>query len=325
MTKFSVGETAISGFALVARRPWAALAWGLVFLLILALPIWLLIAPVLFDIPEIVRLAQQNDVASTVTPPWVTHFVAAILLFFPLLAIGGLLAHAVVSGAVYRAVLEPKAKCFASLRLGKAELWLMLLHVAKSWVMGFAMAAILIGAGLVALIGVLLGGCFVQPWAGIIRAPFLIAAVVGAVGAGAWLGLRLSLAGPMTFAEKQFRLFESWTLTRGHVAPLFAMGALLLMVRYGLPVLIYSGVWLILVLGGVTLAGFVGPISHTSGGLATHSDLYSLLGAAAPILVLVGLVLFLAVGAFEAIFQAPWAVAYRELKRDAKPDHPPVF
>jgi hypothetical protein len=129
----------------------------------------------------------------------------------------------------------------------------------------------------------------------------------------------------MTFAEKQFRLFESWTLTKGHVAPLFAMGALLLMIRYGLPALIYGGVWLILLLGGATLAGFAGPISHGTDGIATSSDLWTLLAAAAPVLVLVSLVLFLAVGAFEAIFQAPWAVAYRELKRDAKPDHPPVF
>jgi hypothetical protein len=39
----------------------------------------------------------------------------------------------------------------------------------------------------------------------------------GLIAAGLliWLALRLSMAAPMTFADNQFRLFESWTLTKG--------------------------------------------------------------------------------------------------------------
>jgi hypothetical protein len=41
--------------------------------------------------------------------------------------------------------------------------------------------------------------------------------------------------------------------------------------------------------------------------------------------VVVALIAMLAVGALQAVFLAPWAVAYRDLSRNAKPEHPPVF
>ena len=40
------------------------------------------------------------------------------------------------------------------------------------------------------------------------------------LGAMAWLGVRLSLAGPMTFAQRRLRLFSAWKLTRRRFWPL---------------------------------------------------------------------------------------------------------
>ena len=42
-----------------------------------------------------------------------------------------------------------------------------------------------------------------------------------------WVSLRLSMAAPMTFAERKLRIFESWELTKGHTLSLLGVGFLI--------------------------------------------------------------------------------------------------
>ena len=56
-----------------------------------------------------------------------------------------------------------------------------------------------------------------------------------------WLGLRLSMAAPMTFVDRQFRLFESWSLTRGSAWRLLGVAVLSLLMVFVLE-LVVAGV-----------------------------------------------------------------------------------
>ncbi len=44
-----------------------------------------------------------------------------------------------------------------------------------------------------------------------------------------WLGLRFCMVAPLIFNDRRFRLFESWTLTRGHVWNLFGVGLVMVL------------------------------------------------------------------------------------------------
>jgi hypothetical protein len=323
MSDFSIGETLVSGFGLVVRRPVAVLMWGVVFLLIMILPLTLFLAPLLGGLPEMLNAATQHrEVSDAVGVSIAGGLLLSLLLLLP----AALVAQAVVTGAVYRSVLEPDKRGFASLRLGGQELWLILLMIARWFVFGFVGLGIVIGACIVIGAGLLVSAWLPQPWAGVVRAPFFLAGILGAVGVAIWVRLRLSLAGPMTFSERQFRLFESWNVTRGHMKGLLGLGALLLVVRQGLPVLLVLPIYLIFIMLMATSAGF---FEATHPGLTgrdvAEADLTALIAVVTPMIVTTLFVVMLAIGALEAVFQAPWAVAYRELAKGKTAEHPPVF
>jgi hypothetical protein len=325
MSGLSIGETLVSGFGLVVRRPLAVLLWGLVFTAITILPLALVFAPLLSGLPALVRAVQQGGQAADVSDAVAMRLAGGVLLALPLLAIAVLVAHATITGAVFRAVLEPAKHDFASLRFGGQELWLILLAAARWVVFGFLGGAIMLGAGLLCALGLLVSAWLPQPWAGVVRAPFFIAAAFGSVATVVWVWLRLSLAGPMTFAERQFRLFESWTLTRGHMKALLGLGGLLLVIRQGLPILLAFLIYGCVLLLATTSIGFVDFGRVGAAPFGGQADARALLAAATPVVLIAILIAMLAIGALQAVFLAPWAVAYRELSRNAKPEHPPVF
>jgi hypothetical protein len=325
MSGFSIGEALVSGFRLVVRRPAAVLLWGLVFTAITLLPLALVFGPLLSGLPALIRAVQQGGGAADVSDAVAMRVAGGVLLAVPLLAIAVLAANAAITGAVYRSVLEPARRGFGSLRFGPQELWLILLVVARGFVFGLLAGVIALGAGLVCALGLLVSAWLSQPWAGVVRAPFFIAAAFGAVAAVVWVWVRLSLAGPMTFAERQFRLFESWTLTRGHVKELLGLCGLLLVIRQGLPIVIALPVYGCVLLFGATSIGFVDFGRVGSAPFGGQVDADALLGAVTPVVVIAVLIVMLAIGALQAVFLAPWAVAYRELSRDVEPEHPAVF
>jgi hypothetical protein len=325
MSGFSIGETLVSGFGLVVRRPLAVLLWGFVFTAITILPLALVFGPLLSGLPALVRAAQQGGQAADVSDAVAMRVAGGVLLAVPLLLIAVLVAHAVISSAVYRSVLEPAGRGVASLGFGGQELWLILLAAARWVVFGALGGVVMLGAALVCALGLLVSAWLPQPWAGVVRAPFFVAAAFGAVATGVWVWLRLSLAGPMTFAERQFRLFESWTLTRGHVKALLGLGGLLLVIRQGLPILLLLPVYGCVLLLAASCVGFVDFGRVGSAPFGGQADVGALLAAVTPAALLAMLIVMVAIGAIQAVFLAPWAVAYRELSRNAKPEHPAVF
>jgi hypothetical protein len=214
-----------------------------------------------------------------------------------------LLLHAVLSAAVFRAVLEENNSGFGYLRLGVQELWLVVVTVAF-WIL-------LVLVMLLAMIPVIAAAAAIGA-AGDHNAPAagagglgMVALCLGILVLMVWLCLRLSMALPMTFARRQFMLFESWALTRGHAWGLFGV-ALALVAIILLAELVIGGV-IFAVVGGTGLA-------HMADfqALARRSPA-ELIAAISPWVLGFGVVLSLAGAAIYAIMLAPWAEIYRQL------------
>jgi hypothetical protein len=301
MKDFSVTDAVGAGFRLIGRKPLAVAAWGFVAFMVAIAPALLLMAAFM---PSLMAAGAADGVMDPGT-------LAAWNAVQPITWITGLVANAVVFSAVYRAVLTPQDDRTFYLRFGKAELWQGLLQFA----LGVGMFVILLV--MVLIFALIFGAAFVGMMAagqsGSAQWP---AIGVGGVLAGLvflvlfwWLALRFSLAGPMTFADKQFRLFESWSLTKGHSARLFGVSLLIVL----MVILLYLATILVVALMfgvlGVGIAGAAG-----AGGL---EHLFDRGGAALAVivpLVIVGVVIGCAIyGMFLAVVIAPWAEVYRQL------------
>jgi hypothetical protein len=215
------------------------------------------------------------------------------LLIVPL----AILFSAVMTGAIYRAVLRPGDGGPSYVRFGGDELQL---------------------AGTMLLLGLLLVGLTFVLALGLTLVGAALGAAGGGGGAGAialllpllllvllvFFGVRLSFALPATFAEGRIRVFDTWRLTKGRFWPLLGMyvlAAILALVIYLLAMMIYLAV-AALVGGGFSAAASVFRPDYTS--FATLMSVPY---------VLFTLVTALVSAVTTAITTAPAMAAYRDI------------
>jgi hypothetical protein len=212
---------------------------------------------------------------------------------------------AVFCAAVFRAVLTPGQSAWAYLRIGSREMWLTLLLLVEQVL---AMIAIFVLVLLVVVLTaiVAVGGGESGHMAAI--ATGCVGALI-AFGVVFWVALRLSMAAPMTFVDNQFRLFESWSLTKGHGWRLLGVAVLIVVFILGLEILV-GGVVVGVALAGGSLAALHGP-----GGLEAFMARppLELLRDLWPWLMVFGTVAALFSAVVQALFYAPWAVIHRAL------------
>ena len=295
MAVIPVGEVAFAGFDVVRRKPLAVLVWGLVmFAFFLAI---LVSVTAMFG--SLWQAVEQADGAEPSLGDVLAMQVQLMMFQFGIW-LASILVRVVLTCAVFRAVLEPQDDRFAYMRLGKAELLVALVLLCLSIIL-----TILIMGGL--LVGV---GVTMAAWA---------ASKALAIGLGmliflallvlfAWVGVRLSIALPMTFAERRFRFFEAWELTRGNVGNLF----LVLLVVIAIVLLIEIAI------GGL-VAAIV--LSMAAGGAFTEASVEAFfqrppqewLGVLGPAVLGLGALFAVILAALQAIATAPWAAAYRAL------------
>lgn len=287
MAGFSATEAAVEGFRLTRDKPGAVALWGLFYVGVIGLVI--LVAALIFGASLSDTLTREPGA----TPEEVTAFFAAtgplLLLIFPVI----LFAAVVLIGAMYRAVLHPGESRFAYLRVGGDEFRLLgvTLLIALIWI-GFVVAAIMV----IGVIGAAADG--------FLRGLLIFLAVVAVICLGVWIGVRLSLAAPMTFAERRIALRGAWRLTEGRFWPL--LGAYFLALVFSLMVGMLGGI-----ISFALLAAFGGGMAALS--QANNPDFSTFTPALA-----IGFVLYLVVQLLTAILQmviqsTPAVSAYRQL------------
>ncbi len=208
---FSASEAAFEGFRIIRREPKAAVVWG-VFLLVVSVASALLLLP-------FTRAATAGfgvTPGARPSPAVAAAIVGQVGRLYLVLIPVWLIVSSVFSAAIYRAVLRPRETGFGRLRLGGDELRLVGLYL----LMGVFFMALGI---VVTLVGTMIGigvSMALKSSAGgvgiVVGMVYLLMLIIFL-----WVGVRLSFAAPMTFAESRIRLFPSWRATKGRFWPLF--------------------------------------------------------------------------------------------------------
>ena len=304
MAQIAVAAAIGAGFGLIRRRPLAVLAWGGVAAIMHALAV-VLIGPMYLGLISAVFHAAQSRSG----PPDFSAFApqaAQLQGLIQLLNLANLLVGATIYCAVFRAVLHPERSTFAYLRLGAPELFAAALIFGLGVAVVVALVIVMIPVAF--LIGITVAATHAGAAALVLLPIIMLAAFVGA----AVIALRFAFVGPMIVDDGKFHLMESWELTRGRVGSLFLVGLGL----FGLALLLETVLLAILVgVGAAALAAVAGGLQNVPALLQRPPQ--ELLADAAPFLGLYVLLVIPVSGCFFAIFGAPWARAYRDLKPDA--------
>jgi hypothetical protein len=215
MTRFSIPETAFSGYRLLASRPGAALVW---FAFSLAVVLGLGWLTAVLAGPELAALKEMQ--ASGAPDPATAMALSRKVM--PISALGllvALVSGAILVGAVARAVLRPAQGALAYLRFGADEFRLMavLLVVAILLLIPVILAWIPATIAMFATAGPQVAAMAMQGHGELPLTAKLAACAAAVPGVLVFLFLfvKLSLASAQTVAERSIRIFNSWTLTKG--------------------------------------------------------------------------------------------------------------
>ena len=303
MAKIDIGKVAFAGFGLVGRKPLAVVGWALFLFVVGVLPALAFIGPMIGNIADLVALAQSGaEPTHEQMMPMITTMYAAN----PILWLTGLITRVMITAAIFRAVLEPSASRWAYLRLGMGEVMMAVVVL---------VLAILVGVGAAVGAAVALAVC-VAIWQASHAAAIGVGILLGLVllGATIWVLLRLSLAAPMSLAEKNFRLFESWSLTRGNSLRLLLVGIILWVMLMVVEILV-AAIAMAVVLPVVSAGSSSGALSQASIQAFFSQPAATWLPQIMPWVAVIGLVGSLIGAVLVTIITAPWAEAYRQLRQ----------
>jgi hypothetical protein len=296
MADFSITEALGVGTGLIARKPLAVLAWG-VLPVVVFVPLLLLFAGTLIGIIAAASRAgaDQSAIAASIMPA-----IGGLFLFVLLAIVLAWVVSAMISGAAYRAVLHPEQSGFAYLRFGSQELWLM--------AVAFVMGLVFFGIGLaLAIPQAIVNLAMLNSGVGArVAAVVLFTLVREAITI--WIWLRLSMALPMTFAQSKFQLFESWAMTRGHTLQLLGFGVLAIVILTAVNIVVLC----VGVGGTFALAGGAIAAARASPE-AFFASPQAVIAALGPAIGLWAVLLVITSGVSTAIFRAPFAHIYRRL------------
>lgn len=297
MADFSISQALGSSLGIAARKPGVVLMWGLAYMAIAIGPLLLLGGMM---VPAILAAAAGGEEPD---PAAVAALMGPMMLLQPVVFIASIAAQAMLMGAVYRAVLEPENSRWAYLRLSKQELWLALVNLVVGVIVGFGVLVLMLPlAGIGAAAAVAAQQAMGE--AGMVLA--LIPVFLIFAGAIVWLLLRLSMAFPMTFADRTFRLFESWSFTRGHTLRLFGLGLSAVLIGLVVEIILF------LVAAAAVFGLFAGNFA------ALQSGDLAAMGAQLAGSGIIFVVLFVVLAGFMSlIVYGPFADAYRQLKASA--------
>jgi hypothetical protein len=280
MIKFSPSEAALEGFRLTRERPGTIFGWGVVFSICMFLIGRLMLVSLDPQVVELTRKKQldQQDIdqiSGLLAQSWPT-FLFVLILVTALCS--------TLTAGIYRLVLRPEEKGFLHLRLGRDEFRLTALNL------------LLIAFGMICLTAELAAVAAAGDQGGLAAIPALVIPLLTI-----WIGVRLALATPMTFAEHRLAIRDAWTASQGKFWALLGMIVL--------AAIFYVMVWLLISIIGAALIGL-------AGGAQALENIGGLSGAA-----IVGVALYVFLQLILQVIQlvmlyAPFAVAYQQVHGD---------
>src|SRR5215469_238910 len=310
MAEIDIGDAAMAGVRIITRQPLSVLTWGLLMAILVAVVFLLFGGGIASTIAAIVAAGAAGP-----SPAQIFGLIGGALGFLFLLVLGTQLLDLVFRAAAMRAELDPQAHNFAYMRFGAQEGWLLatsfvfwLVLFGANFAMGIPLGIVAIASGVGAAVSGGQGGTDVGAVVGVEALQIIGRLIIAAVTI--WLWLRLSLGVVMTFQERQFRLFESWALTRGHVWRMFLTMLLVFLMILALQLVL----WILgLVVFGATIAGVAGhdPKAFFSQPPAVW------LGALTPLFVVVLVAIAIGVGVGNALIWGAVARMWRQLTPEA--------
>ena len=236
---FSPTEAAFEGFRITREKPRAVLAWAALYLAVNLFIAWLAIAMVGPDFAALQAAAKSASPDVEATFGNLRKLAPFLALAVPIM----LAVNAVLICAVYRVVLRPQERGMEYLKIGGDELRMA----------GLILVLASLGLGVVFVTGLAVG--IITAVLGLIGglAPLIdVLAALAALGVVLWGAVRLSLAGPLTFATREIHVFRSWPLTRGQFWPL--LGTYVIAWAMGFVVMLVAAVMFAALLSAVILA-----------------------------------------------------------------------
>ncbi|RZJ45752.1 MAG: hypothetical protein EON87_06720 [Brevundimonas sp.] len=288
----SATEAAFEGFRVARRSPLAIVWWSGAYLLMFA-AVFLIGGPALVQVMAQAQALESGGDPSMDDIRALGESYAAFMGWIvpPAIIIGSML-----NAAVARAVIRPAESSFGYLRFGMDEVRVFVVSLALGVLVALA-AMVIFG-----VIGVLAGFASAsgQSWMWLI----IVLASLAGIAAIVCLMVRLSLAIPITLAERRMAVLSSWGLTKGHFWPLFGIAVIAAIMSI-----------IVSLLGGIVAA----PLTLLTGGLNTLS---SQEGASLVELIQVGWPALLAWGVINsvlsalqiAVLYAPFSAAYLQLR-----------
>ncbi|WP_205691505.1 hypothetical protein [Caulobacter sp. 602-2] len=287
MIVLSPVAAALEGPRTMRRHPVSLLIWGgLYWVSLILLGLLIIVAfgnEVRRDLAQMRFSADPREVLQLIS-----HLGGAMALLILLAAA----ISAVLAGAILRSVMHPEQSRGAYLRLGADEVRLFVVALI-AWATALFVTAIPSGALTLLTTTVANAGARgLSAWIAFLGG-------LAVIGLSMWVGVRLSLLSPQTFAEGRINVRESWVLTHGHFWGLLGM--------FVLNLLMVLGATMVMTLIGGLLTGLIGLAGVAGGGAK----------ALALLLGLVNLLIFpLMITVQTVILTAGPARAYRQLHPD---------
>ncbi len=292
---FSASNAALEGFRLTRAHPGAVALWtvvSLVFNFAVVLALVTLSGPALTELMRISEAGPSGDPAAMM--PLLGDVMRGYAVMLPLM----LLFVTVLANAIYRASARPGESAFGYLRLGVAELRLL--------VVSFVLAVIgFIGVMLLSIILGIVGG-LVSSALGGPQSPggmlaMLAIVYIGLLAASLVFYVKFSFAGPMTLLQGRINIFGSWKATAGRFWSL--TGCYLLAMILGVVVALLG-----MAIGLAVMMAFGGDINAL-----TKPDMSSLTDYMSP-----GMIAYMIIASVfntltYAIFFAPAMAAYQAI------------
>jgi hypothetical protein len=298
MADIAVTQAAFAGFGLLRRKPWAPLVWSTLYAGVLGGLVVLLGGAFILAVGRLATLQQGKPPPLSEVFSLLGGLVGGYFLF---LAVFWVLSS-VIGMAVVRAVLEPESAAFAYMRLGVRELWLML----ANFVLYVLYLLVSIACSVPIALLTLAVASTSPNAAAFVRWPIQLVTW----GVTLWLGLRFCMVAPMIFTERRFRLFESWTFTRGHVWRLFQVGLLVVLATLGIYVVLAIAAF---AAGAPLVQQLAASASPQTFFTKTPAEAFR---ALSPLLILYVALVWISSTLLLPLFFAPWPAAYRQLSGD---------